>query len=245
MTGADYALFPIPGIAADGSLYAPEAENAIVPGPALLELLKPGAAVVLGRADDNLRRAAAEGGVVLVEYEDDTALMLERGPAIVEGALAVAITNSPLTVHASTVGVVGFGTIGSLLARGLRSLGATVHVFARNPVQRAAAYAGACSPHALGDLATVAPGLVMLFSTVPVQLVGPPVLEALPPGSLVVDIAAPPGSIDLEAAKQLGHTAVWARGLGRSAPVTVGKSQWGGIARRIAEHERRKVAHES
>jgi dipicolinate synthase subunit A len=242
MAGADYAIFPVPGLAANGSLYAPESEATIVPTAALLDLLKPGAAIVLGRADERLRQAAGESGVGLIEYEDDTELMLLRGPAIVEGALAVAITNTPVTLHRADVGVVGFGNIGSLLARSLRALGASVHVFARNPAQRAGAYASACLPHRLEELAAVAPGLAMLVSTVPVPLVGRPQLEALPPGCLVVDIAAPPGSVDLALAQELGHTAIWARGLGRSAPRTVGKSQWEGISRRIAERERRRVA---
>ena len=83
LRGADYALFPIPGIAADGSLYAPDASEPIVPGTELLRLLAPGAAIILGRADDWLRQAAGATGVVLREYEDDTELMLLRGPAIV------------------------------------------------------------------------------------------------------------------------------------------------------------------
>ena len=140
--------------------------------------------------------------------------------------------------------MVGYGTIGGLLARCLRALGALVHVFARNPVQRAAAYAAGCQPHALDDLVARAPELAMLFSTVPAQVVGQPVLAAMPAGSLVVDIAAPPGSVDLAAATALGHRAVWARGMGKRAPVTVGRSQWTGIARRIAEHEqRRRTTH--
>ena len=240
MRGADCALFPIPGIAADGSLYAPDAGSPIVPDATLLGLLSPGAVIVLGRADDRLRDAAARTGVTLSEYEDDTELMLLRGPAIVEGVLAVAIGNTDVTIHAAAVGVVGFGTIGGLLARALTALDARVHVFARNPAQRAAAYAAGGRPHTLDELPTEAPGLSMLFSTVPAPVVGRPTLSALPTGALVVDIAAPPGGIDLELARTLGHRAIWARGMGRRAPVTVGRSQWQGIARRIAEHDKRR-----
>jgi dipicolinate synthase subunit A len=53
----------------------------------------------------------------------------------------------------------------------------------------------------------------------------------------VLDLAPPSGSVDLEAARDLGHTAIWARGLGSRAPVTVGASQWHGLRRRIDQIE--------
>jgi dipicolinate synthase subunit A len=46
-------------------------------------------------------------------------------------------------------------------------------------------------------------------------------------------MSAPPGGVDWDVAKELGLNAVWARGLGNRAPVTVGRSQWGGIRKRI------------
>lgn len=237
MQGARYALFPIPGIAPDGALFAPAAPAPIVPTAALLGTLEPGATVILGVADEKLRAAAAETGVGLVEYEHDVELMLERGPAIVEGALAQAIAHTRVTIHRAPVCVVGHGTIGALLARTLVLLGGHVTVAARNPVQRAAARAVGADAIPLESLAGLAPSLAMVFSAVPAPVVGRPVLERLPRGALVMDLAAPPGGVDLDAARALGHEAVWARGLGRRAPVTVGASQWGGIRRRIDELE--------
>lgn len=233
LRGAHYALFPIPGLAPDGSLFAPATDQPIVPTPELLAEMATAAHVILGTADDRLERAAAEAGVTLHEYEDDTELMLERGPAIVEGALAAAIEHTRVTIHGSNVAVVGHGTIGSLLVRTLVLLGARVTVAARNPVQRAAARAAGADAIPLERLPELAPSLAMLFSTVPAPVIGRSVLELLPRGSLVMDLAAPPGGVDLDAARELGLEAVWARGLGRRAPVTVGASQWRGIRRRI------------
>ena len=237
MRGARYALFPIPGISPDGSLFAPSAPAPIVPTTALLAELEPGAHVILGVADEGLRAAADELRIGIVEYEHDVGLMLERGPAIVEGALAQAIAHTRVTIHRAPIAVVGHGTIGALLARTLVLLGARVTVAARSPVQRAAARAAGADAIPLDALETIAPSLAMVFSAVPAPVVDRSLLELLPRGSLVMDLAAPPGGVDLDTARELGLEAVWARGLGRRAPVTVGASQWGGIRRRIDELE--------
>jgi dipicolinate synthase subunit A len=241
LRGASYALFPVPGIATDGSLFAPAATEPIVPDAALLSELASGATVILGAADERLRGVAAAQNVDLVEYEHDPELMMLRAPAIVEGALELVIAHTDVTIHAAEVAVVGHGNIGALLARTLRALGARVTVAARNPAQRAAAYASGAAVAPLDALPGVAPRLAMVFSTIPAPVVGSKVLQALPPKSLVMDLAAPPGGVDLEAARALGHTALWARGLGRRAPVTVGASQWSGIRRRIEMIEARHL----
>lgn len=238
MDGADYALFPIPGLASDGTLFAPSAPAPIRPDQELLALMRKDATIVLGTADDGLRSAAGATGVALSEYELDTELMLLRGPAIVEGALQAAIEHTDVTIHDASVGVVGHGNIGRLLARTLVLLNADVHLFARNPVQRADARAAGAHPHSLHELVDWAGSLAMLFSTVPVRVVSTAVLQQLPQAALVMDLAAPPGGVDHDLARELGHRVVWARGMGRRAPVTVGRSQWTGIARRLAEIEK-------
>lgn len=231
--GATFALFPIPGIAPNGALFAPAAPAPIIPDPTMLGGMAPGAHIILGWADENLKAVAGNAGIGLHEYEWDEDLMLLRGPAIIEGLLKVVIDNTRITIHNARVGIVGQGTIGFLLTRYMVALGAHTHVFARNAVQRAAAYAANAKPHLLTELPGVAPELDMLFSTVPARVIGQDVLAALPAHALVVDMAAPPGGVDFDSAKQLGRKAIWARGLGRRAPVTVGASQWSGIRGRI------------
>ena len=236
VAGANYLLFPIPvGVALE--VYAPHAEQPITADAQLLGALAPGARVILGCATPMFREAAERAGITIHEYNEDRELMLLRAPAIVEGAIQVAIENTDITINDASIVVVGYGNIGSLLARRLLALGARVHVAARNPIQRAAAYADGAISHSLEALPSLAPTLQMVFSTVPARVVGREILEALPAGSLVLDIAPPPDHADLELAAELGHRAVWARGLGRRAPVSVGESQWMGIRRYIEEIE--------
>jgi dipicolinate synthase subunit A len=233
LAGSDIALFPIPGITADGALFAPQCPEKIIPSQEMLAAMRPSAHIILGWADANLKLHTEALGISVHEYEWDKDLMLLRGPAIVEGMLKVLIENTDITIHKSRVCLVGQGSIGSLVTQTLRGLGADVHVAARNPVQRAAAYAAGAEPHELGDLHKVFPGTDIVIASVPARIIGADLLKLLPKHALLVDLAAPPGSIDREAAQALGLKFIWARGMGARAPITVGRSQWSGVFRRI------------
>ena len=233
LKGARFALFPIPGISASGALFAPAAAAPIIPDRAMLEGMAPRAHIILGWADKNLKAHCDALSIKLHEYEWDRSLMLQRTPAIIEGLLKIVIENTATTIHNAQACVVGQGTIGAVLARYLVALGAHTHVAARNAEQRSAAYVAGATPHRLDELPQLAPQLDLLFSTVPTRVVGEDVLSRMKPSAFVADLAAPPGGIDFDAAKRLGITAVWARGLGSRAPITVGGSQWGGIRERI------------
>src|SRR4051812_18516303 len=233
LKGARFALFPIPGISANGALFAPAAPAPIIPDRAMLGGMAPRAHIILGWADKNLKTHCDALSITLHEYEWDRSLMLQRTPAIIEGLLRIVIENTAITIHNAAACVVGQGTIGAVLARYLVALGAHTHVAARNPEQRAAAYVAGATPHMLAELPELAPNLDFVFSTVPTRVVGEDVLARLPKHALVVDLAAPPGGVDFDAAKQLGLKTIWGRGLGSRAPVTVGASQWGGIRERI------------
>lgn len=232
--GATHLILPIPGIALDGSIFAPAtAEPIHIDAPLLASMCTP-RVVVCGAADEGLHAATIAEGATLHEYEHDQELMLLRTPAIVEGAIRAVIESTRITIDANRAIVVGHGNIGARLAVTLAALGARVTVVARDPVQRAAAAAAHLDTATLHELATVAAGVPMLFSTVPARVVDRDTLAVLASGALVMDLAAPPGGVDLDAARAMGHVGVWARGLGRRAPVTVGRSQWVGI-RRIIE----------
>ena len=195
--------------------------------------MAPRAHIILGWADANLKGHAEALGIAIHEYEWDRSLMLQRTPAIIEGLLRIVIENTAFTIHNATTCVVGQGTIGAVLARYLVALGAHTHVAARNAEQRAAAYVAGATPHLLEDLPQLAPNLDLVFSTVPSRIIGEDVLSRLPKSALIVDLAAPPGGVDFDVAKRIGLKAIWGRGLGSRAPLTVGASQWGGIRERI------------
>jgi dipicolinate synthase subunit A len=233
LDNAKFALFPIPGMSLTGALFAPAAEKPIIPDRALLSRMAVPAHIILGWADKNLKMHADALSIRLHEYEWDRSLMLHRTPAIVEGLLKIVIENTDITIHGANACVVGQGTIGAVLTRYLVAIGARTAVVARNPEQRAAAFVAGATPHRFEELPDIASRLDLLFSTVPARVVGETVLSQLKRSALIVDVAAPPGGVDFNCAKRLGLKAIWGRGLGSRAPVTVGASQWGGIRERI------------
>lgn len=233
LAGAEVALFPIPGIAPDGALFAPQCPERIVPDRAMLAAMQAKPHIILGWPDKNLKALCEALGIELHEYEADRDLMLLRGPAIVEGMLKTIIENTDITIHKANIVMIGYGTIGELSARALVALGGRVTVAARNPVQRAAANAAGADPCELTELAGRLAATDILVSSVPTQIVTRAMLEKLPKHALLVDLAAPPGGIDRDGAQALGLRFVWARGLGSRAPVTVGRSQWSGIRPRL------------
>jgi dipicolinate synthase subunit A len=232
LLGGTTALFPIAGIK-EGCLYAPSLREPIRIDAELLGGMGVGAHIITGSAEATLRREAERRSLSIHEYEHDQESRLLRAPSVVEGVLATLIANTDYSLHGAEIAVLGQGVLGRLLAIDLHKLGARVHAVARDPVQRAEAAVQGIAACDLEGLRAIAPGLDSLISAVPVKLVSADLLRRLRPGALVIDLASPPGSVDLEAAENLPIKAIWARGLGARAPVTVGRAQWLAIRRRI------------
>lgn len=229
---ADYCFMPIPGIAMDGSIFANEK---IIPRDELLSKMNSNAHIILGKADEGLHQSAGNLGIGVHEYEHDNELMLLRAPAIVEAAIRIIIENTAITIHDANICVVGMGNIGSVLTRSLVALGAHLSVAARNPVQRALAYTLGAKGITLEEFKANCDKFDILLSTVPAPVVSKEIIDQLTSARLVMDLAAPPGGVNLSYAESKGHKAIWARALGRRAPITVGASQWVGIVKIMNE----------
>jgi dipicolinate synthase subunit A len=109
-----------------------------------------------------------------------------------------------------------------------------VHVIARRAEARAAAHAIGAKSHPFEDIPSLFTKIMILFNTVPAPVIGENELRHLPPNALAIDLSAPPGGMDLQAAGKMGLENFWARGLGASAPLTVARSQWIGVDRIIS-----------
>lgn len=216
------------GCRVGGAEAVPAADSILLPVPlpwdtawaALLQKAKPGALLLGGRAPAE----AAGLGRRWVNCYAREALAVRNAVPTAEGCLSILLARRTRTLWGAPVLVAGYGRVGQAVAVRLTALGAKVTAAARSPAQRALAEALGAAAVPLTELAAAAAGFDTVVNTIPAPVLTAPVLAALRPGSLVVDLASAPGGTDFAAAAALGHTALLAPGLpARCAPDSAGE----------------------
>lgn len=145
-------------------------------------------------------------------------------PSTAEGTLKVIIESTPGMVQWSHAAVTGFGRTAKALVRVLTAVGANVTVFARRSTAWAQAQAWGCAACPFQSLPALAGTFDFIVNTVPARVVDEPVLRRVQPDCPVIDIASPPGGVDLEAANRCGVRVIPALSLpGKYAPKTAGE----------------------
>lgn len=216
---ADYILLPVP-LRMDEALAA------------LLRTAKPGAVLLGGRPP------AGTFGRVWVDCFAREELAVRNAVPTAEGCIALLLTRRTRTLWGAPVLVTGYGRVGQAAALRLTALGARVTVAARSGAQRALAASQGAEAVPLAGLAGAAAGVDAVVNTIPAPVLTRPVLAALQPRSLIVDLASAPGGTDFDAAAALGHTALLASGLpARCAPDSAGEYLAGTVLEIIKERE--------
>lgn len=217
---ADYILLPLP------------LDAARTPLAELLRAARPGALALGGMLSAEARAIAAEAGVELVDYFAREELTIRNAVPTAEGALEILLHERSRTLWGSAVLLLGFGPVGQALGVRLGALGAAVTVLARRPAQRALAESLGLRAAPLARLSALSPAFDTVVNTVPAPVLTAPVLGALRPGSLILDLASRPGGTDFGAAARCGHRALHALSLPAAcAPETAGEA----VARTVCE----------
>lgn len=159
-----------------------------------------------------------------IDYYRDEALQLRNAIPTAEGAIMLAMEETPFTVSGAKAAVLGSGRIAKALAPRLRSLGAEVTVIARKSEDRALWQVLGIRSAGFDDLKKHLAGSDLIFNTVPARVLGRAELAEIKPRAAVIDLASRPGGTDFDAARALGVKVIWALSLpGRVAPVTSGE----------------------
>ncbi len=233
IAGADAVVTPIPVLGRNGELYAPAWPKHLCLDEAAFTDAKADLPVLMGTMTEALQKLAERLGLRLLCYGDDEELAIRRAPSVVEGALALAISGTAVSIHDSRAVVIGFGRLGFTLTRTLLALGSRVTAVARDPVQRARAWELGASTEPLNRLADACGTADFVFNTVPAPVLSRAILARMTLDVFVVDLADPPGGTDFQAAEDLRIQATLGRGLGGRAPRTVGRLQYSVIRRML------------
>jgi dipicolinate synthase subunit A len=224
LEGADLLVLPVQPVGEDGRLFTQPGAVAVVLTESLLLRMRPDTTVLAGLASDWLRDACRRAELQLVEYREADEFAIWNSIPSAEGAIQMAMEDSPLTVFGSRSLIVGYGRTGKALALLLRGLCSDVTVAVRRETDYARVWASGCKYVPVSDLAAAAANADLLFNTAPAPVITREVLERLPAHAAVIDLAAAPGGTDFGSAAQLGISARLAPGLpGIVAPATAGR----------------------
>jgi len=222
--GAEVLILPMPGTDLNGVVRAVYSQEKLELTERAIRLLSPNALIIIGVARPFLHEWCKKYRLTLLEIAEMDEVAILNSIPTAEGALQIAIAQTPITVHGSNICVVGFGRVGQTLGRMLKSLGANVTAVSGNPAELARAYEIGCRRAGFEDLGHLLQSADIVFNTVPAMVLTRAVLEVANSDVVIIDLAAQPGGTDFEAANSLGIKAILAPGLpGKVAPVTAGR----------------------
>lgn len=238
LTGTDVIICPVPGLGPDDSLWTPNAATPVKLTTETLSLAHAGCAMFMGRVSPGIEQIAAGTGVEPIAHGDDDVEALLHAVPTAEGAVRHAIDLSDITIMGSYCVCTGFGRVGQSMAWLLQGMGARVMLCARNPSQRARANGFGLQSRPLDALAEELERADFVFQSAPGAdgyVLTRELLGHVRKDAVLIELSSPPSGTDLEAAEQLGLTAVWARGQAGSAPRTAGFNEWQVIERLYLE----------
>lgn len=142
-----------------------------------------------------------------------------------EGAIQLAMEETPHTIQGSKCLIIGNGRLGSLLAHKLQALGAHVTVSARNARDFAKIATAGLPSLDTRKLAGHLSGFDLIFNTVPAPVLGAAELSELTPPCLVMDLASLPGGVEAGAPVVSGCRIMHALSLpGKVAPLSAARA---------------------
>ena len=219
---ADCVLLPLPVQDGSGALNAPHSEQKIGISD-LLRPIPPHIPVYGGRLSEEFMVEAAKLGMEPEDYFQREELKIANAAATAEGAVQIAMEETPATICGAKTLVIGYGRIGRLLSSKLKAMGALVTASARKPADLAWIKANGCAAVETSALEPIIAAQDVIFNTVPAAVMDRRRLSLMKRGALCIDLASKPGGVDFEAAAELGIKTVWALSLpGEVAPISSG-----------------------
>lgn len=219
----DIIIGPIPFSNDNETLNAPFSSKPILVDE-IFGKMDPNQLLIAGIINEKTTDIAKAYKVKTVDLWDREEMAILNAIPTAEGAIKIAIEETPITLHNSNVLVLGFGRVGKVLAKMLKGIGAKVFVGARKYSDLSWIESYDYIPVPLDKLSGYLPNMDIIFNTIPYIILNYDLLYRIDRESLIIDLASKPGGVDFEKAKELGLNTIWALSLpGKVAPLTAAK----------------------
>ena len=219
---ADVIVLPLPCSKDNLTLNTPIG-NDIININELFSFANPKAVIAGGKITEEIKSLAQLHNLIIHDYLNREEMAILNAIPTVEGAIEIAIRNTPATIHGSKILVLGFGRIGKLLCDRFSALGAEVSAEARKVSDIAWIKSYGYIGIPLSSLSKTIGIYDIIINTIPAEILTGQLLELVKNDALIIDLASKPGGVNIEAASKLNKKVIWALSLpGTVAPVTAG-----------------------
>lgn len=220
----DAIILPIPGTDLNGMIYTVFSNEEIKLTEDLLKNTPSHCVVYSGISNSYLDNMVQSSNRKLVQlFERDDVAIYNSIPTV-EGTIMMVIQHTDITIHGSTIAVLGLGRVGMSVARALSALGAKVKVGARDLAHLARITEMGLMPFSLENIQDEVKDIDVCINTIPHMIITEKVLSNMPAHTLIVDLASKPGGTDFRFAEKRGIKALLAPSLpGIVAPKTAGQ----------------------
>ena len=220
--GADAVILGVPST--DGDYICAKNFSGKIKIEELINSMTVGQILLGGRLSYQIKELCEEKAIKFFDYFEREELTVLNTIATAEGAIEIAMKETPYTLHGAKTLVCGFGNVGKTLAKLLLSLGCEVYCTYRKQKDKSWIEVLGGKPVEAKLIKSAAENANIIFNTVPHKIISADILENISNNTVIIDLASKPGGVDFEAAQRLNKKVIWALSIpGKVAPQTAGK----------------------
>lgn len=229
LADASVCILPLPLSTDSIRLNMPMHEGECIKINELINLLPREITVYAGKVTPEFKAGCESKDIKLIDYFEDECLCIKNALLTAEASTDIVMRELPFSVDSSKIMVIGYGRIGKLLVNLLLKMNAKVTVAARKREDLAYAECFGAKTLKIDEnkenrgLLEINNGYDVVFNTAPACLIDKALIEKLNKNIVIIDLASPPGGVDIRYAKEKGIKIIWALSLpGKYSPHRAG-----------------------
>jgi len=220
VSGSDFIIGPLPYSNDEQTLNAPFCSTRIYICD-LLDNLSKHQIFISGKIGAESINVLKQKGIKYFDLLEREEMAVLNAIPTAEGAVQIAMEETPYTLHSANVLIAGYGRIGKILSKMLQGIGSNVYIAARKYEDIAWIKSYGYIPIFINDLYKHIGDMDIIFNTIPYPVFNAELLKLVKKDVLIIDLASKPGGFDLEYVKKTGLKTIWALSLpGKVAPIS-------------------------